>query len=66
MTTDYDRISADDLTHQTQEQLDQTEGADHRTGKDRAQKSDVVCKTGFWQKNIKKAVTQDSRGTGRG
>ena len=26
MTTDYDRISADDLTHQTEEQLDQTEG----------------------------------------
>ena len=26
MTTDYDRISADDLTQQTEEQLDQTEG----------------------------------------
>ena len=26
MTTDYDRISADDLTYQTEEQLDQTEG----------------------------------------
>ena len=26
MTTDYDRISADDLTHQTEEQHDQTEG----------------------------------------
>ena len=26
MTTDYDRISADDLTHQTEERLDQTEG----------------------------------------
>ena len=26
MTTDYDRISADDINHQTEEQLNQTEG----------------------------------------